>query len=233
MVYQFDWSIIWTNPYFKWLVIGFIKTIEIGILSWIIALPLGIVIGALRSLPNKLGRVIGTVYVEFFRNIPLLVQLFFWFYVIPPLLGTWFSRSHNLEWYCAIFGLGIYTASRVAEHVRSGFSSVPIGQRFAALSTGLSQFQMFRYVIIPYGFRIMIPPLTTEFITIFKNSALAMTIGILELSGISWRINEYTFHGFEASTAAIIGYLIIGFIIIFSMGKVEKRLRVPGLVGRE
>ncbi len=232
IAYQFDWSVLWREPYGRWMLKGLGLTLQIGLISWLIALFLGIIIGALRTLPSKPLRLIGTVYVEVFRNIPLLVQLFFWFYAIPPLFGLWLTRMPNLGYYCAIFGLGIYTASRVAEHVRSGFFAVPAGQRFAGLSTGLTQFQLYRYVIIPYAIRIVIPPLTTEFLTIFKNSALAMTIGVLELTGMAYRIDARTWHGLESTTGAIVGYLIIGLIIITLGNWLESKVRIPGLVTR-
>lgn len=233
MGYQFDWGVIVREPYWHWLLNGFIKTLILGSISWGIALFLGVIIGTIRTLPLKLARAIGKTYVEFFRNIPLLVQLFFWYYVIPPMVGQWFNRMQNLPWIMAIFGLGVYTASRVAEHFRSGLNSVPKGQRHAGLSTGLTNFQLYRHVIIPYGFRLMIPPITTEFLTIFKNSALAMTIGVLELSGQSYKIGTWTFHSFESITAAVGGYLIIGFTVIVFMGWVEKKLKIPGLLGGE
>lgn len=233
MAYQFDWSVIWREPYGHWMLQGLILTLQIGIISWLIALFLGIVIGTFRILPWKPFRVVGRAYVEFFRNIPLLVQLFFWFYAIPPLVGQWLNRMPCLGYYCAIFGLGIYTASRVAEHVRSGLNTVPRGQHFAALSSGLSYLQVYRYVIIPYAIRLMIPPLTTEFLTIFKNSSLAMTIGVLELTGMADRIDARTFHGLESMTGAIVGYLTIGLSIIILMGWVESKLRIPGLIKRE
>ncbi len=231
MGYVLDWGVIVRDPNWQWLLSGFIRTLILGSISWGIALVLGIVIGTIRTLPYKIPRMIGKVYVEFFRNIPLLVQLFFWYYVIPPMVGQWLNRMQSLPWIMAIFGLGIYTASRVGEHIRSGLNSVPKSQRYAGLSTGLSRLQLYRYVIIPYGFRLMIPPISTEFLTIFKNSALAMTIGVLELSGQAYEIGSYTYHSFEPITAAVVGYLIIGLTIISFMGWVEKKLRIPGLVG--
>jgi glutamate/aspartate transport system permease protein len=232
LAYKFDWSVLWREPYGRWMLQGIMLTLQLGALSWIIALFLGIIIGALRTFPWKPLRAIGTAYVELFRNIPLMVQLFFWFYAIPPLISQQLNRWPRLGYYCAIFGLGIYTASRVAEHVRSGLSAVPQGQRFAALSTGLSQLQVYRYVIIPYAIRVMIPPITTEFLTIFKNSSLAMTIGVLEVVGMCYEVGENTFHFLEAFTGAIAVYLIIGLSIIWFMGWVERKLRIPGLIKR-
>ncbi len=225
-----DFGVIARAPYWQWLLTGFTRTLILGSISWMIALFLGIIIGTIRTLPYKIPRMIGKAYVEFFRNIPLLVQLFFWYYAIPPMIGPWFNRLPSLPWIMAIFGLSIYTASRVAEHIRSGFSAVPKGQYYAGLSTGLTRLQLYRYVLIPYAFRLMIPPISTEFLTIFKNSTLAMTIGLLELSGQAYSIGSYTYHPFEPITAAVVGYLIVGLTIISFMGWVEKKLRIPGLV---
>jgi len=232
MGYQFDWGVIARAPYWQWLLTGFGRTLVLGSISWGIALFLGIIVGASRTLPYKIPRMMGKAYVEFFRNIPLLVQLFFWFYVIPPMIGQWLNRLPSLPWIMSIFGLGIYTASRVGEHIRSGFSSIPKGQRQAGLSTGLTEFQLYRYILIPYGLRLMIPPIATEFLTVFKNSTLAMTIGVLELSGQAYKIGTWTYHGFEAISAAVAGYLLIGLTIIAFMGWLEKKLRIPCLVGR-
>jgi glutamate/aspartate transport system permease protein len=137
-----------------------------------------------------------------------------------------------LNYYVAIIGLGLYTASRVAEHVRAGFASIARDQYQAALSTGLTEIQMYRHVIIPYALRIIIPPLTTEFLTIFKNSSTALTIGVLELTAQSRQISEYTFKTFEAFTAATLIYIVITMTVIFAMRELEKRVAVPGYISQ-
>ncbi len=138
----------------------------------------------------------------------------------------------GLNYYVAIIGLGLYTASRVAEHVRAGFASIGQGQYQAVLSTGMTHLQMYRYVIIPYALRVIIPPLTTEFLTIFKNSSVAMTIGVAETTFISYKIDNETFHGLEATTGAMAVYLVLGFAVVKLMSFIESRFRIPGLVSR-
>lgn len=232
MRYNFRWGIIFDAPYWGWLVDGIKRTLLIGATAWVIALTLGVIIGLFRSTASRPLRAFGTAYVEIFRNIPLLVQLFLWYYAVPPLLGPTFLRMPNLNLYVAIVGLGLYTASRVAEHVRSGLNGIGHAQYWAGLSTGLTQLQLYRYVVMPHAIRIAIPPLTTEFLTIFKNSSLALTIGVLETTGAANRISSFTFQGIEALTAAMVVYLVIGLTVVLLMSVVERQTRIPGLHGR-
>ncbi|WP_044350152.1 amino acid ABC transporter permease [Dethiosulfatarculus sandiegensis] len=234
--YEFDWGVLWRMPYGLWLLKGLGLTIFIGLTAWILAMALGILVGSLRITPYRSLRFIGTAYTEVLRNIPLLVQMFFWFYAGPMLFGETLSREINrisgLNIYVSIFGLGLYTASRVAEHLRAGFASIGRDQYQAVLSTGMTRFQMYWHVIIPYALRLTIPPLTTEFLTIFKNTSICMTIGVAELTFQSYQIDAETFHGLESTTGAMIIYLFLGMTVVRLMGIVEKRFKIPGLVGR-
>lgn len=234
--YDFDWSVLWRHPYGVWLLKGIWLTLKIGFLGWIIALFLGILIGTLRVTPWRWLRFISTAYTELFRNIPFLVQLFFWYYAGPMIFGENLGRQINqiigLNYYMAIVALGIYTASRVAEHMRAGFASISRDQYQAVLSTGLTQYQMYRYVIIPYALRIILPPLTTEFLTIFKNSSIAMTIGVAEITFMSYRIDAETFHGLEATTGAMFIYLVLCMTVVRFMGIIESKFKIPGMIGR-
>lgn len=238
IAYQFDWSVLWRDPYGGWLLHGILTTVHLSLISWIFALTLGIIVGSLRTLPWSFIRAPATAYVEFFRDIPLLVQLFFWYFAAPMLLPRevmqWiYQNLGNPEYGTAVVALSIYTSSRVAEQIRSGLQSIPKDQYHAALATGLSRFQMYRYVIVPYALRIVIPPLTTEFLTIFKNSALAMTIAVAETTFATTQIDAYTFHGFEAITGATLVYLLISLTISMGMRLVESRTSIPGMIRRE
>jgi glutamate/aspartate transport system permease protein len=208
----------------------------IGACAWVIAFILGVFIGTLRVTNLRLLRFIGTVYTEVFRNIPFIVQIFFWFYAAPmlfgPVLGPVINKIPNLSLYVAIIGLGLYTASRVAEHVRAGYASISRDQYQAALSTGMSQIQMYRYVIIPYCLRLIIPPITTEFLTIFKNTSIAMVISVPETTFMTYQIDAETFHGFEATTAAMVIYFFIGMAVVKIMDLVEGKFKIPGMTGR-
>lgn len=237
MNYNWDWGVLFRDPYFGWLLSGLELTLYLSILAWIIAFSLGSVVGVARTLPFWPLRAVGAVYVEFFRNIPLLVQMFLWFFVVPEILpertGYWLKRELPFpEFWTAVVCLGVYTASRVGEQVRAGIESISQEQFQAALATGLTLRQTYRLVILPLAYRIIIPPLTTEFLTIFKNSSLALTIGVLELTAQSRQIENYTFQGFEAFTAATVVYLVITMIVIFAMRAVERRTGVTGMIGR-
>jgi glutamate/aspartate transport system permease protein len=237
LAYEFRWSVLWEQPYALWMLEGIWTTIRLGLISWVFALFLGIIVGTCRVTPWKPLRFLATAYTEFFRDIPLLVQLFFWYFAAPRILpGSLeqylYRQLPQAEFWIVVIALSIYTSSRVAEQIRSGMQSIPADQFHAAFSTGLTHYQMYRYVTIPLAVRIMIPPLTTEFITIFKNTSLAMTVGVLETTFMSQQIEAYTFRGLEATTAACIIYLGITLLIVFGMGLLEKRLAVPGLIAR-
>jgi glutamate/aspartate transport system permease protein len=177
-----------------------------------------------------------TAYVELFRNIPLLVHMFIWYFVMPELvprsLGLWMKQDMPMpEFWSAVFALGFYTASRVAEQVRSGIQSIPRGQTQAALATGLTLPQAYRHVLLPMGYRIVIPPLTSEFLTIFKNSSVALTIGVLEMTAQARTISEYTFRTFEIFSLATVVYVLITLAVVIVMQLVERSVQVPGYIG--
>ncbi len=235
--YELRWSVLWQQPYGMWMLQGIWTTIQLGLLCWFLALLIGIIVGTLRVSPWKPLRILAAAYTEFFRDIPLLVQLFFWYFAAPRVLPKalehyLYHEVSHVEFWIVVIGLSIYTSSRVAEQIRSGIQSISADQFSAALSTGLTHFQMYRYVIVPLAVRIMIPPLTTEFLTTFKNSSLAMTVGVLETTFMSQQVEAYTFHGLEATTGASLVYLAITMIVILVMGRVEKRLAVPGWISR-
>ena len=237
LAYEFKWSILWEQPYGKWMLQGIWTTVRLGIICWMIALSLGFIVGTLRISNKKMLRAFATAYTEVFRNVPLLVQLFFWYYAGPRILPHWVIRFlyhdiTNFEFWVVIIGLSIYTSSRVAEQVRSGLKSIPTEQFHAALSTGLSKFQMNRWVIVPIAVRIMVPSLTTEFLTTFKNTALGMTVGVLETTFMSQQIEAYTFHGIEATTGASLVYFTITMMVMLLMGVVEKKVAIPGFIAR-
>ncbi len=235
MQYNWDWGVIFREPYQEWIISGIGWTISVSIAAWILAFSLGSIIGILRTTNNRISRRIATVYVEIFRNIPLIVQMFLWYFVFPELLpndaGMWVKREMPMpEFTTAAVCLGLYTASRVAEQVRSGIQSIGQGQNNAGLATGLTTAQVYRYILLPVGYRIMIPPLTSEFLTIFKNSSVALTIGVLEITAQARQIEEYTVQGFEAFTTATVLYILVTSIVMILMRVVEGRVSIPGMI---
>lgn len=210
----------------------------VALAAWVIALTVGSVVGVARTVPNRLVRALATTYVELFRNIPLLVQMFLWYFVLPELMpvdvGRWMKRDMpNPEFSSAVLCLGFYTASRVAEQVRAGIESLSTGLSHAGYASGLTTSQVYRYVLLPISYRLIVPPMTSEFLTIFKNSSLALTIGLLELTAQSQQISEYTFNSFEAYTAATVIYVLIALSTTVLMHLLESRLRIPGFISKD
>ncbi|MEK9555100.1 MAG: amino acid ABC transporter permease [Gammaproteobacteria bacterium] len=233
MNYNWNWTVLIQDPYLDWLISGFGWTVAVALCAWCIAFSLGSLIGVLRTLPNKACRAFGTCYVELFRNVPLLVQMFIWYFAVPEMMpddvGRWMKRDMpNPEFTTAVVALGLYTASRVTEQVRAGIEAIPEGLVSAAIASGMSVRKVYQFVLLPISFRTIIPPLTSEFLTIFKNSSLALTIGLLELTAQSQQIAEYTFQGFEAYTAATLIYVFIALVATLLMHQIEKKMRIDG-----
>jgi len=234
--YNWNWQILVTQPYLDWMLEGLMWTLLVSLAGWVIALSLGAVIGVMRTTRSRILRTVGAAYVELFRNVPLLVQMFLWFFVLPELLptaiGDWIKQMPP-PWSAylpAVLCLGFYTAARVAEQVRAGIQSLPRGQMMAGTAVGFTLPQAYRYVVLPQAYRIILPPLTSEFLNIIKNSSIALTIGLLELTARARAMSEFTFQVFEAFTAATILYLLINIVVVFGMRWVERRLVVPGLI---
>lgn len=243
MSYQWNWGVFaQTTPdgldtYFGWLLAGMKWTLAVSLSAWVLALVLGSLLGILRTVPNRWLSGFAGGYVEVFRNIPLLVQLFVWFFVFPELLpSAWGDAVKQMDpvkgqllW--GFIGLGMFTAARVCEQVRSGIESLPRGQTNAGLAMGFTLAQTYRFVLLPMAFRIVIPPLTSEFLNIFKNSAVVSVIGMLELAGQARQLVEYTAQPYESFTAATLGYFVINIVVMYFMRWVENRTRLPGYMG--
>ena len=240
MNYNWNWGIFWepspegVGTYFGMLLSGLRWTIATAVIAWLLALILGSIVGVLRTLPGRGTQVLTSIYVELFRNIPLLVQLFLWFFVLPELLprtaGLWLKQLPNAPFWTAAIGLGFYMSARVAEQVRAGINALPRGQRLAGTALGLTTAQVYRYVLLPMAFRIILPPLTSEFLNTIKNTSVALTIGLLELTARARAMQEFSFQVFEAFTAATILYLLINAVVVVAMRFLETRVAVPGYI---
>jgi len=240
--YNWHWGVLFemepggTGTYLRYLLVGLEWTLATALAAWVIALLIGSVVGTLRTTPNKWVVRLGNLYVEIFRNVPLIVQMFLWFFVVPELLpkglGDWIKQMPPpwSSYIPAVLCLGIFTSVRVAEQVKAGILSLPRGQRMAGTATGLTQLQTYRYVVLPQAFRIILPPITSEFMNVIKNSSVALTIGLLELTGRARSMQEFSFRVFEAFATATVIYLITNLIVVLLMRALEKKVRVPGLI---
>ena len=233
--YEFDWSVLFTfnQTYGEYLGLNLLKglqvTVTISLISAGIALLLGTLFGLGRLSGFKPFYLFSTWYVEFFRNTPLLIQLFFWYFALPkalPEVARNLVFSLDYEFWSATLGLAIYTSSFMAEVIRAGVQSIPKGLLEAAYSSGLTYFQALRTVILPLAFRAIIPPLGSEFLNNMKNSSLAMVVGVAELTWQSQQIESLTFRGFEATTGATILYLGLSLCISGILNMINTRLRI-------
>jgi glutamate/aspartate transport system permease protein len=226
-----------TGTYLHTLLVGLFWTIATALAAWVIALVLGSILGVMRTTPRKWAAAIGTAYVGVFRNIPLLVQMFLWFFVLPELLPAGLGTAIKTmpppwaSYIPAVLCLGFFTAARVCEQVRAGIQSLPRGQRMAGTALGLTLPQTYRFVLLPMVFRIILPPLTSEFLNIIKNSSVALTIGVVELTAAARAMQEFSFQVFEAFTGATVIYIVVNIFVVFAMPWVERRVAVPGFIG--
>ena len=232
--YRFDWAIVTSGTYYGWLVSGVYVTIKLSLVSIALAFLLGLVIAVMRM--SRIGPVrwFAHGYLEFFRNTPLLVQLFFWYFgsykILPRAVNDWMV-SGNFEFAAAVIALTIYTSAFIAEDIRSGVRSIPKEQMEAARSSGFSYIRSMQYIILPQAVRLTIPPIINQFLNLMKNSSLAMTIGVAELMYQARQVESYTFKGFEAFTAATVVYLAMSFTITGLMTLYDRIVLQP-LKGR-
>ena len=235
MNYQFKWSVLWSGQSGHWLLQGLVTTLELSALAWLLAVVLGITSGALRTVPLLPLRAAATFYVEFFRNVPLLVWMFFWYFGVPPLLPRpvqdWLF-GHGLEFWAGMFALGVYHGARMSEVIRAGIQAIPRTQFEASVATGLTVFQAYRLVILPIALRLIVPPATNESLNLLKNSSVALTISVAELTFQTRQIETYTAKAIEALTAGTLIYLVLCLTIATIMSRVERHFAIPGMIAR-
>jgi len=242
MDYRWNWSVFLhqaadNQTYVDWLLSGLSITLALGLSAWLIALTLGTLLGIMRTLPNRWLSGIAATYVELFRNVPLLVQIFIWYFAMPEILPFGMGEAIKSlsplaqQFTTAMLCLGFFTAARVCEQVRSGIRALPPGQKNAGLAMGFTLGQTYRYVLLPMSFRIILPPLTSEFLNIFKNSAVASTIGLLELAAQGRQLVDYTAQPYEAFIAVTLTYMLINITVMTLMRWLEGRVALPGFVG--
>jgi len=229
-----QWDVFLQDPggkfptYWQWLLSAWGWTLSVAVLSLIVALSLGSIIGIIRTLPDSpwVAR-LGNAWVELFRNIPLLVQIFLWYHVVPALVPPMKDVPSIV---LVVLALGLFTSARIAEQVRAGVMALPKGQRYAGMAMGFTTPQYYRYVILPMAYRIIIPPLTSESMNIFKNSSVAFAVSISELTMFAMQAQEETSRGVEVYLAVTVLYVISAFAINRIMAVIEKRSRVPGFI---
>ena len=243
MAYAWHWEVFLQpagsgeTTYLGWMLAGLETTVALSLSAWLMALALGALMGVLRTVPSRLWSGLAAIYVELFRNVPLLVQLFSWYFVLPELLPQAWGDAYKQmnpfaqQFLAAFVCLGFFTSARVCEQVRAGIDSLPRGQKNAGLALGLTLPQTYRHVLLPMAFRLIVPPLTSEFLNVFKNSAVASTIGLLELAAQGRQLVDYTAQPYESFIAVTVFYMLINVAVMAGMRLVERRTRVPGYIG--
>ena len=231
-----DWQVFLEDDgggrtYLEWMFDAWGWTLSVAASVWLVAMVVGALMGTLRTLPpdNVLNRSLiraANVWVELFRNIPLLVQIFLWYFVLPKV----FAAMQQVPGFAlVVLGLGFFTSARIAEQVRAGIQALPRGQRQAAMAMGLTTWQTYRYVLLPMAFRIIWPPLTSESMNLLKNSSVAFAVSIAELTMYAMQVQEETSRGVEVYLAVTALYTLSAFAVNRLMAVVERRMRIPGL----
>lgn len=221
--------------YISWLLSGLCWTLALALSAAVFSFVLGILVGVARNSRNLIAAIAGRVYVQLFRNIPLIVQMFLWYFVAPDLLPTsWGDAVKQLgppwgSFWPALICLSLYTGARVAEQIKSGLASIPCGQREACEALGLTTAERYRKVLLPQALRVVIPTLTSEAMGVFKNTSVALTIGLVELTSQAQQINEFTYKTFAAFSAATVCYMGLAMFVYVVMWGIERAMRVPGM----
>ena len=216
------------ETYLHWMMSAWGWTLSVSVLGLAVALIVGSLMGILRTVPSRALQLLGNAWTEIFRNIPLLVQIFLWYHVIPALVPPLKGLP---SFVLVVFALGFFTSARISEQVKAGIESLPRGQRYAGLALGLTLPQTYRHVLLPMAFRIVIPPLTSESMNIVKNSSVAFAVSIAELTMFAMQAQEETSRGIEIYLAVTALYFVSAFAINRVMQFVEQRVRIPGTIG--
>ena len=230
---SWDWQVFFQDTgggqtYFNWMMSAWGWTLLVSGCALVVALVFGSLMGILRTTPVKAFVWLGNAWTELFRNIPLLVQIFLWYHVIPSLFRPLQAVP---DFIAVVIALGFFTSARISEQVKAGIQALPRGQRYAGLAVGLTLPQTYRYVLLPMAFRIVIPPLTSESMNIVKNSSVAFAVSIAELTFFAMQAQEETARGIEIYLAVTFLYFVSAFAVNRVAAVVEKRVRVPGMIG--
>jgi polar amino acid transport system permease protein len=229
--YQFDWNLILTGQYRDWIVAGLWMTLKLSVVSIVLSFLLGLAIAVMRLSHVKVFRWFAIVYLEFIRNTPLLVQIFFWYFgsykLLPLEWNEWLNGTNQFEFIAAVVALTIYTSAFIAEDIRSGILSIPKEQMEAGRAAGFSYLGTMRHIILPQAVRITVPPIVNQFLNLAKNSSLAMTIGVAELTYQARQIESHTLKGFEAFTASTLLYLVLSLLITWLVDVYDARVLKP------
>jgi len=225
---DFDLHLLTTGPYHEQLVAGFWLSIKLAAGTLVLAMPLALLVALLRMTPSRWLNGIGFTFVEAIRNVPLLAHILFWYFGAPELLPEglklWLYRG-NIEVAAAVIALTLYTAAYMSEDIRSGVRSVPKEQLEAARALGFNFLTSMRLVVLPQALRITVPPLISQGLSLWKNTSMAMVVGVAEMLYQAQQVESATFRSFEAFAFATAGYLGVSLMITCIAVLYEHRVR--------
>ena len=230
---NWDWKVFLNDDgsgrtYLQWMFDAWGWTLSVAGASWVVAMLFGALVGTMRTLPNSPWAVkLANAWVELFRNVPLLVQIFIWYFVVPKIIPP---MKELPSFVLVVFALGFFTSARIAEQFRAGIQALPRGQRYAGMAMGFTTFQTYRYIILPMAFRIILPPLTSESMNLLKNSSVAFAVSIAELTMFAMQAQEETSRGIEIYLAVTLVYAVSAFAVNRVFAFIEKKVQIPGLV---
>lgn len=226
-----DYGAVLSGKYPGFLLEGALTTLQLAAVAWAFAVPLAMILTGLRASPSRLAGAVTVAYVEYHRSVPLLVQLFVWYFAISELLPPSLNRlvnEWNSEFLFAAVALLLYSAAYMSEDLRSGLRSIPPGQYEACRALGLGRIRTMQLVVLPQAWRAAVPPLVNQALILFKGTSLASTIGVAELTYQARQIESQTFRPFEAFSLVTLIYLVGTFGIMSLGGALARRTRIVG-----
>ncbi|MGV2291825.1 amino acid ABC transporter permease [Trinickia sp. YCB016] len=231
MHYQFDFATVLHGDYLRAFIDGTLVTLALFVVAWLGSIVLGAALAIIRQSGVRSGAAAVAAYVEYHRNVPLVVQLLFWYFAAPSLFPAAlrdYLASHGSEFPLAAVALVLCAAAYVSEDLRSGLRAIPHGQTEAGRALGMSYLLTMRTVILPQALRVSLPPLVNQALLLFKNTSLAMAVGVAELTYEAKEVDSSTYRTFEAFAVATVIYLAIAFAIMFCGSVLARRFNAAG-----
>lgn len=217
MIKDFDLGPILTGEYAALMLQGAQLTLKLMLFAWLLAMGLAFLLVIVRLTHNKIAEHLVAGYVAYHRNVPTLVQLMLWYFGVPTLLPEsaqlWLA-NFSTEFIFAVIALGLCQAAYFSEDLRAGLRAIPDGQTEASRALGMGYVRSMRYVILPQGIRNSLPSLINHTVLLFKNTSLAMAIGVVELTYATREVENYTFRTFESYLVATVGYLVFSLLLM-------------------
>jgi polar amino acid transport system permease protein len=211
---------------------GLELTLAMAALAWVLSLVVGLLLTLIRMTQFRPATAFVASYVAYHRNVPMLVQILFWYFgisnILPDQLQTVLNQ-YNGQFIFAVIAIGLCSAAYLAEDIRSGLRAIPYGQFEASRALGLSFLTSMRYVVLPQALRKAIPPMINHSVLLFKNTSLAMAIGAAELTYVTRQIENETFLSFESYLVATVLYLALSLVIMLGGARIAMHYRIPGV----